>query len=633
TATGTLPDEESSGVTVNSITRAFNTLDDAVDAADDTGDRAEDSNHLNTDNLVTGNYILNIPCYGDGADTTEADIDGWTTGASNYIKVYTPTSLSEVGTTQRHVGKWDADAYKLVLTSGNASILDVLANHTVIEGVQFDKTSTTGYCALVYIQADSVIINRCIVRKTGSSSDSHGIRFGSSTNDCVAKNSIVYGWNDIVSNGSRGIYLHGATVDGSSKAYNCTVYDCYKGIEGPYHRASVSNCAVFGNTYDFNDDFWSITNCASDDKDGDNFVDISPGAVEADDWADAFEAYTTGDFHLKTGSVCKNAGTDLYTAGDVTWRDDIDGDMRPVSPGEWDIGADETDPDTTVPTIDDATLYDTDNDGYIDEIWVDFSEVMDDASVTDNDDAGRFTFGGTAATGVDSVTVSGSGNTTDGGDPDSANDANITIFTDDTSVFGTGISAVEFTAATDKFEDLSANDTATTTTITEIDLAKPVLVDVFMSDVSSNGIFNESGDRMDLVFSETLSALPTEPQLEAALTFAGGATDGDNIPNNIASEGTYTLATTTFTNDTIRIISAAGTNTVTNLSTPGTTTVEVVAGTNIKDDATTPNEANTSATAETSQAISSDTEISLHIGDNRVNVTLTGRSGSQDAWV
>ncbi|MCK5081719.1 MAG: hypothetical protein KAR31_02330, partial [Candidatus Omnitrophica bacterium] len=255
--------------------------------------------------------------------------------------------------------------------------------------------------------------------------------------------------------------------------------------------------------------------------------------------------------------------------------------------------------DADAPEIVDATLYDTNNDGYIDDILIEFSEALNDSSLGT---AGQFTFGGTAC----SSFVSGT-----------EDDEFITLTTDEMTVFGTAVSEVIFSWSDNTFEDAAGNDTASDSDIDEIDLAKPVLVDVYMQDAGTGGVFTEAGDRMDLVFSETLSALPTEPQLEAALTFAGGATDGDNIPDNIESEGTYTLATTTFTNDTIRIISNANTSTTTNPSTPGTTTVEVVTGTNIKDDATTPNEANTDAAAETSIGIVGG-EISLHIGDNRV---------------
>ena len=40
-------------------------------------------------------------------------VSGWTTAATNYIRIYTPTSLAEVGTSQRHPGRWDTTKYRL----------------------------------------------------------------------------------------------------------------------------------------------------------------------------------------------------------------------------------------------------------------------------------------------------------------------------------------------------------------------------------------------------------------------------------------------------------------------------------------------------------------------------------------
>lgn len=50
-----------------------------------------------------------------------------------------------------------------------------------------------------------------------------------------------------------------------------------------------------------------------------------------------------------------------------------------------------------------------------------------------------------------------------------------------------------------------------------------------------------------------VSAAPSEANLEAALTFANGATDGDNLPSTGSGSNPIALATTTTTNDTIRV--------------------------------------------------------------------------------
>ncbi|NLC31515.1 MAG: hypothetical protein GX765_05705, partial [Candidatus Moranbacteria bacterium] len=57
--------------------------------------------------LVTNDEQWNIACYANGttADTTAVDIFGWTTDIDNFIKIYTPTLLTEVGVSQRHSGK------------------------------------------------------------------------------------------------------------------------------------------------------------------------------------------------------------------------------------------------------------------------------------------------------------------------------------------------------------------------------------------------------------------------------------------------------------------------------------------------------------------------------------------------
>ena len=93
------------------------------------------------------------------------------------------------------------------------------------------------------------------------------------------------------------------------------------------------NCIVFNNSDDFKGTI-TIDHCASDDLDGTNPVDISPGATEADDWEACFTDYANGDFSLKSDSVCVGAGVD--DPGSGLYSDDILGNTR-TSP--WDIGA------------------------------------------------------------------------------------------------------------------------------------------------------------------------------------------------------------------------------------------------------------------------------------------------------
>ena len=127
-----------------------------------------------------------------------------------------------------------------------------------------------------------------------------------------------------------------------------------------------------------------------------------------------------------------------------------------------------------------------------------------------------------------------------------------------------------------------------------VDKAKPVLLSASAPNGAgaTAGLFNDVNDRLDLVFSETLNPAPSEANLEAALTFAGGATDvGDNLPATGAGSDPIALATTTIANDTIQVTFNTSNTVNANLLTPGTHTVQVTTGTNITDVAS--NTANT----------------------------------------
>jgi len=69
-------------------------------------------------------------------DTTAVIIDGWTTSATNYIKIWTDPDEP-----YRHRGVWDESGYRLELN--NDVILD-LEEYARIDGLQIYKTGGTG---------------------------------------------------------------------------------------------------------------------------------------------------------------------------------------------------------------------------------------------------------------------------------------------------------------------------------------------------------------------------------------------------------------------------------------------------------------------------------------------------------
>src|SRR3989304_6447107 len=132
----------------------------------------------NTTDLVTGNYVLNIACYYDsGADTTAATIgSGYTTGANNYIKIYTPTNTStECNQSQRHAGKWNDSRYRMAVPTYTTSI--TIGTETLcarIDGIQIDHPQcNNGQDAITanYLNSSEIWISNCIIKYTGSNND------------------------------------------------------------------------------------------------------------------------------------------------------------------------------------------------------------------------------------------------------------------------------------------------------------------------------------------------------------------------------------------------------------------------------------------------------------------------------
>jgi hypothetical protein len=97
--------------------------------------------------LVTTNTIMMVACYNDSAmNDGNIQIDGWTTSATKYIRIYTPTSSSEVGFSQRHYGIAKT-GFRLAPTvdAGDDSyaVLRIMDEYVRIEGVEIDGTNVT----------------------------------------------------------------------------------------------------------------------------------------------------------------------------------------------------------------------------------------------------------------------------------------------------------------------------------------------------------------------------------------------------------------------------------------------------------------------------------------------------------
>ena len=213
--------------------------------------------------------------------------------------------------------------------------------------------------------------------------------------------------------------------------------------------------------------------------------------------------------------------------------------------------------DKAAPVLMSNETADINADGFIDAVHLTYSEAIDDATIVATD---------WTVTGVGGVTFS---STTNG---DIADDADFYItFTD--GVLDTGATP-DVTYAQNAMADAAGNLAANTTTAS-IDAASPVLVSVNGVDAGTPGVFNSVGDTLDLVFSEAISAIPTEGASETNFVFSG--VDSDNFPTEVGGDTIVTLASTDQANDTVRYTFSSG-DTASSELTTDVTTIDVNVG-------------------------------------------------------
>jgi len=345
TASGTSPTAVTSD-TSWSIYRAYTSLFNAEAGTENTGIANETIRNFDAwsggADLVASNTQMNIAAYAndpivDSLTNIGTGIDGWTTSAQNNIRIYTPFSANEVGTSQRHSGKWDDKKYVLSLTQltyDYSAAIMIRESFVNIDGMQIRVINqNSGDIRGVQSQSNAsyLRISNNIVWGTVSNGDASGIIIGDAANASnYVWNNIVYGFNRPSSN-SHGIVAGGGS--GSVYIYNNTVIDsntCYTGDDAreAWFNNVAQNCA---NGYSG----WSgIGNYNLSDLAGD-----APGANSKNLTTVSFVDATNKDFHLApTDTAALDAGTSTpATDSNLSFTDDIDGNYR----RQWDIGADE----------------------------------------------------------------------------------------------------------------------------------------------------------------------------------------------------------------------------------------------------------------------------------------------------
>lgn len=295
-----------------------------------------DADHLNSGDLVTLDVDLNIACYYDHVDYTPdnggqiwTETGIYTTGLyTNRIRIYTPTGGKQSIINQRPMYGWDPQKYVHSRTQPGSSSVYLWNESIVLEGIQIHRNYLSGY-EVVRVRnleaGHAVILDSCFIKGDEYAINTFLITNCSGIVTCV--NTIVLG-----NPNNTGIITSGSSPLVTIR--NSVVTGCGTGISRGTGTVNVVNSAVFNNTTDFAGEI-NITYTTSDDNpQGTGNVDISPGATEADDWAEAFTDYASGDYTIKsTDSVLYNAGTQQ-----TGYAYDRAGILRPQG-GHWDIGA------------------------------------------------------------------------------------------------------------------------------------------------------------------------------------------------------------------------------------------------------------------------------------------------------
>ncbi|MGD9307025.1 MAG: LamG domain-containing protein, partial [Desulfobacterales bacterium] len=140
---GEAPAAASAGTSA-SVYRAYTSLDNWESQIENSNITEPTENDVNpSTNLVTADTIMMVACYADGVDSSVVTINGWTTDSDHYIKIYTPFSTGEVGTSQRHDGTWGGGGYsREVATSGEALLIS--EENVRIEGLRLSVTASSG---------------------------------------------------------------------------------------------------------------------------------------------------------------------------------------------------------------------------------------------------------------------------------------------------------------------------------------------------------------------------------------------------------------------------------------------------------------------------------------------------------
>lgn len=333
-----------------SIYRAYTSLNDAASTGDE--NVGIEGSLRNFDTWVGGRRLdaeqWNIACYWDGivdADpvtlcnaaypTPDCPVTpgGWTTSATNHLRIYTPTSPSEVGTSQRHKGRW-GEGYRRT-----AYIIVQPGGYVRIDGMSIRQASgDRTYLVLAPGIGGEVQVTNSFGWSLQRTFDVWGGGFTAGPTLHVVKFFNDIGITDSTTDGAGAFYLNSAKI--SAYVYNSTGIaraPSSGAFNDVYGVGTCKNClgVRVGAAGGFIGSWTSVGTSASNDGSVTTF-----GSNNFSNQAFSFVDSAANDYHLVTDPAlnpgARGKGENLSTS----FTTDIDGDARPATSG-WDIGADQ----------------------------------------------------------------------------------------------------------------------------------------------------------------------------------------------------------------------------------------------------------------------------------------------------
>jgi hypothetical protein len=332
----------------------------------------------NGKDLVSSDEYLNIEIDGtwSAVDNAQWDIDGYTTDATRYIKIYTTTAARS---TYRSVG--------------NNQTNYIREGFVTFEGITFANENITGaHNFISYIgltAAVRTVFKKCKFIGHGNANYRQkiwGIISGAAPKqyfiNCLLYNFGAYSDSYIaIENATDSLFFY-------NSAFIAAGTDVTAGLRNDGGALLVAKNSYVANSYSGRNYFGTIalTTCASSDATG----DIDNIAYSTDN----FTNVTAGseDFSLPEGSALIDVGTTISESAPLDYSDDYDGTARGAT---WDVGAFEYSAGGCTPAtmpnrkltanVGDAGLFDLLVDGVFDSIKILDSPLPDSAVLLDYD--------------------------------------------------------------------------------------------------------------------------------------------------------------------------------------------------------------------------------------------------------